>query len=145
MLIGTAALVVVASEGVQTAPGAAVAPVLGALALEDEAVIVVGQGVVLDRALGVVVDAGLDLVLKSKNTYDEASQTQFSPGIYELYQGATLLQREEMDFQTHLYRFGEMEQCLAELGFPSIKTYSTFSKDIAVDNRAEMFLFECSI
>lgn len=96
-------------------------------------------------SVSIKTDAGLDLVLKSKNTYDEASQTQFSPGIYELYQGATLLQREEMDFQTHLYRFGEMEQCLAELGFPSIKTYSTFSKDIAVDNRAEMFLFECSI
>lgn len=88
---------------------------------------------------------GLDLVLRSKNTYDEASQTQFSPGIYELYQGTTLLQSEEMDFQTHLYRSGEMEQYLREADFPSIKTYSSFAKDTAVDDRAELFLFECSI
>ena len=86
---------------------------------------------------------GFDLILKGKNHYDESSQTQFSPGIYELYRGAELLQSEFMDFQTHLYKFGEMERYLAEIGFTSIRTYSSFSKDLAVDDQCEMFLFEC--
>ena len=49
-----------------------------------------------------------------KNHYDEKAQTQFSPSIYELYNGAELLQSESMDFQTHLYRYGEMEAYLIE-------------------------------
>ena len=57
---------------------------------------------------------GFDLLLKGKNHYDETSQTQFSPSIYELYNGAELLQSESMDFQTHLYRYGEMEAYLIE-------------------------------
>ncbi len=88
---------------------------------------------------------GFDLTLKEKHYYDEQSQTQFSPGIYELYSGTKLLQRERMDFQTHLYKFGEMEQHLKELGFTAIKTYSSFSKEIAVDGQCDMFLFECSL
>lgn len=87
---------------------------------------------------------GLELVLKTKNSYDEQSQTQFSPGIYELYDKEELIQREMMDFQTHLYQFGEMEQYLKELGFQQIQTYSSFSKEIAVDDSCEMFLFECT-
>lgn len=88
---------------------------------------------------------GLDLILKSKNHYDEQSQTQFSPGIYELRRGEQLLQSEPMDFQTHLYRFGEMEGYLKEIGFAKVATYSSFSKEIAKDDRCEMFLFECSL
>lgn len=87
---------------------------------------------------------GYDLILKSKNRYDEQSQTQFSPSVYELYNGTELLQSEPMDFQTHLYQFGEMEQYLAEIGFAEIKTYSSFSKDIAINDNCEMFLFECN-
>ena len=53
---------------------------------------------------------GLNLILKEKNYYDDKSQTQFSPSIYELYNNTELLRIENMDFQTHLYRLGEMEQ-----------------------------------
>ena len=88
---------------------------------------------------------GFDLILKNKNYYDEQSRTQFSPGIYELYNGTELLQSEYMDFQTHLYEFGEMERLLKEIGFTNVKTYSSFSKDVAVDDTCEMFLFECSV
>ena len=88
---------------------------------------------------------GFDLILKNKNYYDEQSRTQFSPGIYELYNGTELLQSEYMDFQTHLYKFGEMERLLKEIGFTNVKTYSSFSKDVAVDDTCEMFLFECSV
>lgn len=87
---------------------------------------------------------GLDLVLKGKNYYDEEKQTQFLPGIYELYEESTLLKKEIMDFQIHLYRFGEMEEYLKEAGFTEIKTYSDFNKEMAVDDKCEMFLFECS-
>ena len=48
-----------------------------------------------------------------------------------------------MDFQIHLYKFGEMEQYLNEIGFSKIKTYSSFSKEIATSDKDEMFLFEC--
>ena len=88
---------------------------------------------------------GYDLILKMKNHYDEKAQTQFSPSIYELYNGAELLQRENMDFQTHLYRYGEMEKYLRECGFRSISTYSNYQKAAAVDDRCEMFIYECSI
>lgn len=86
---------------------------------------------------------GYTLVLKTKNHYDAKSQTQYSPGLYELYDGETLIQSELMDFQTHLYKFGEMEQYLKELGFIKIKTYASFSKKPASGDGDEMFLFEC--
>lgn len=88
---------------------------------------------------------GFDLILKTKNHYDEKTQTQYSPGIYELYDGTELLQREEMDFQTHLYRFGEMEALLRNIGFTDVKTYASFEKEIASDDQCEMFLFECRV
>ncbi len=88
---------------------------------------------------------GFDLPLKSRNFYDVSSQTQFSPGIYELYDGTELLQRETMDFQTHLYKFGEMERYLREIGFEKIKTYSSFQKEIASGSKCDTFLFECSL
>lgn len=88
---------------------------------------------------------GLDLTLKSKNYYDEHSRTQFSPGIYELRRGEELLQSEFMDFQTHLYRFGEMEELLGEIGFETVRTYRSFAKEIATDDNCEAFLFECSL
>lgn len=49
-----------------------------------------------------------------------------------------------MDFQTHLYKFGQMEQLLKDIGFTNVKTYSTFAKDLAQDNQTNMFLFECT-
>lgn len=89
---------------------------------------------------------GFELVLKIKNAYDEQSQTQFSPSIYELYNhNGELLQTENMDFQTHLYKFGEMEKYLQKIGFKNVKTYSSFSKNIAVNENCEMFLFECAL
>ena len=86
---------------------------------------------------------GYTLILKTKNHYDIQSQTQFSPGLYELYDGTTLIQSERMDFQTHLYKFGEMEQYLGEIGFSKVITYSSFSKELATSDNDEMFLFEC--
>lgn len=85
-----------------------------------------------------------DLVLKTKNRYDEHTQTLFSPGVYELYDGGKLLRRENMDFQTHLYRLGEMEAMLQNVGFSSIAVYSSFEKELAVDNNSEFFLYECN-
>ena len=83
--------------------------------------------------------------MKNKHDYDEQSQTQFSPGIYELYDDTKLLQSEHMNFQTHLYKFGEMEQYLSEAGFTEIKTYSSFQKEIAIDDQCESLMFECSV
>ena len=88
-------------------------------------------------------EEGLRLCLRTRNHYDEESRTQFSPGIYELYDGETLLQEEFMDFQTHLYSFGEMEAYLEEAGFKVEAVYSDYSKHVAEDDSCEMFLFEC--
>jgi len=85
------------------------------------------------------------LILKNKNRYDDRTQTQISPGVYELYDGDKLLQSEEMDFRTHLYKFGEMESYLREIGFSSVKAYSSFSKEIAVNDKCEMLLYECGL
>lgn len=88
---------------------------------------------------------GFHLTLKSKNYYDEQSQTQFSPSIYELYNGAELLQSEPMDFQTHLYQFGEIEPYLREIGFQTVVIYSSFQKEMATGDQDEMFLYECTL
>lgn len=88
---------------------------------------------------------GFDLLLKGKNYYDEKTHTQFSPSIYELYDGDRLIQSEEMDFQTHLYELGEIEDYLFDIGFTEVKVYSSYDKTIAEDNQAEMFLYECSV
>lgn len=88
---------------------------------------------------------GLTLLLKTKNYYEERSQTQFSPGVYELYRSEELLQREPMDFQTHLYRSGEMEELLRELGFSHVAAYGSFQKEPAAGDGCGMFLFECGL
>lgn len=87
---------------------------------------------------------GFDLVLKGKNFYDEKTHTQYSPSIYELYNGVELLQQELMDFQTHLYELGEIESFLKEIGFTKVNVYSSYEKVPAEDDLAEMFLYECS-
>ena len=86
---------------------------------------------------------GYDLILKCKNYFDEKSSTQYSPSIYELYDGNTLLQREKMDFQTHLYKLGEIEPYLYSIGFANVSVYSSYNKKPAADNNSDMFLFEC--
>ena len=95
--------------------------------------------------VSVKTEQGYDLLLKTKNYYDEQTQTQFSPSVYELYKGTQLLQSETMDFQTHLYKLGEMEKLLREIGFSSIKVYSSFNKDFAIDNKSETLLYECTL
>lgn len=96
-------------------------------------------------SISVKTKEGFDLILKGKNYYDEKTHTQFSPGIYELYDGEKLLQQEPMDFQIHLYELGELEQFLLDIGFTDVKVYSNYDKEIAVDNETEMFLFECTV
>lgn len=98
-----------------------------------------------ETSVSVKMKNGFDLVLKTKNYFDVQQQIQFSPGIYELYDRDKLLKSEHMDFQTHLYKFGEMENYLREAGFTEIKTYSSFEKEIAIDDCCNMFLFECNL
>jgi len=95
----------------------------------------------------VVVDAGdgRQLALRSKSRFDEATQTQFSPSLYELYGGGRLLRREEMDFQTHLYKLGEMDAILKEIGFQKVLVYASFDKEPAQTDDCESFLYECSL
>ena len=88
-------------------------------------------------------DDGRRLELSSKSRYDEATGTQYSPAVYALYEGDALIQREEMDFQTHLYALGEMESLLEECGFTEVATYASFDKDIARSNSTESFFYEC--
>ena len=40
---------------------------------------------------------------------------------------------------------GEMEKLLREIGFSSIKVYSSFNKDFAIDNKSETLLYECTL
>ena len=47
--------------------------------------------------------------------------------------------------KTHLYKFGEMEPYLKEMGFKTVIVYSSFQKEPAVGNQNEMFLYECLI
>lgn len=94
-------------------------------------------------AISVKTAQGYDLLLKNRNHYEESSRTQFSPGVYELYDGNRLLRQERMDFQTHLYAFGEMDLMLREAGFTRIAVYSAFDKTPAADDKSEMLLYAC--
>lgn len=86
------------------------------------------------------------LIFKSKNYYDKKTQTLFSPGIYEFYDNkGCLLQKEEIDFQIHLYKYGEMDRYLKEIGFKNIKIYLSFNKDLTINDKSEFLLCECSI
>ena len=95
-------------------------------------------------SISVKTKEGYELILKVKNYYDENTHTQYSPSIYELYDGTKLLQQERMDFQTHLYELGEIEPYLKEIGFTKVNVYSSYDKKIAENNLTEMFLYECS-
>ena len=44
-----------------------------------------------------------------------------------------ILQSETMDFQTHLYRYGEMEKYLRECGFENILTYARSRRQFPVN------------
>jgi SAM-dependent methyltransferase len=94
-------------------------------------------------SINVKTKEGFDLILKTKNTYDPVNKIQYSPSIYELFDHGKLIQKEKMDFQTRLYELGELEHILKDIGFKKCTVYSTFSKDIALNNTAEMFLYEC--
>lgn len=97
------------------------------------------------NSISVKTKEGFELTLKGKNYYDEKTHTQFSPSIYELYDGTKLLQQEKMDFQTHLYELREIEPYLSEIGFTKVNVYSSYDKTIAENNLTEMFLYECSL
>ena len=88
---------------------------------------------------------GFSLVLKNKSYYDEKSRTQFYPSIYELYDGSTLIQSEYMDFQIHLYEYGEMDMYLKEIGFHKVNVYTSFDKKNSVESDTNMLLYECWI
>lgn len=93
----------------------------------------------------VTTQAGDELLLESKNHYDSATQTQYMPGIYTLRRQGQVLAQETMDFQTHLYRLGEMEALLAGAGFCQVSTYADFQRRPALDDKCEQFLLECRL
>lgn len=90
-------------------------------------------------------DDGGELRFSSMDRYDAKTQTQYSPGRYELYRDGELVESEWMDFQIRLYRFGELEQRLERAGFASVTTYRSFDKEPAKGDMDEMFLYECSV
>lgn len=95
------------------------------------------------KDLTVTPSEGLEIALWTKNRYDAQTQTQYSPGRYVLSRGEEALRQEEMDFQTHLYRTGEMDALLEQAGFTQIKAYGGYDKSPAKAEEGEMLLYEC--
>ena len=83
------------------------------------------------------------LLLKLKNFYDEKTQTQYMPQIYELYKNGELLQSEKMDFQVHLYNFDEMDEILKTVGFEKVKVYTDYNKNYNIDGENKVLIYEC--
>ena len=54
-----------------------------------------------------------------------------------------LLQNEQMDFQTRLYRLGELDELLKQSGFAGYRVYSGFEKTAAENSDSGMLLYEC--
>lgn len=89
-------------------------------------------------------DDGGELRFSSMDRYDAKTQTQYSPGRYELYRDGEPVESEWMDFQIRLYRLGELERRLERAGFAGVTTYRSFDKEPAEGDIDEMFLYECS-
>ena len=64
-------------------------------------------------------------------------------GLYELKEGGSLLRSETMDFRIRLYQVGEMERILDEIGFSSVRAYSSFDKTGNPNNDCDCFIYEC--
>lgn len=88
---------------------------------------------------------GRTLTLKSAYDFDEKTRVQMAPGLYELWEGETLLRSETMDFRIRLYEVGEMERILGEVGFSSVRTYSSFDKTENLSDDCECFIYECRL
>lgn len=86
---------------------------------------------------------GETLVYKSRQHYETATQTLFAPGTYELYREGTLMKREVMDFQMHLYRLGEMDEHLRAAGFEQIQVFADFDRKTQADSNSPMLLYVC--
>lgn len=83
------------------------------------------------------------LKLKMNYRYDGQTQIQYSPSIYERWDGEKLLQSEQMDFQTRLYQLGELDGLLHKAGFASWQVYDRFDKHLAQGSGNGMLLYEC--
>lgn len=96
-----------------------------------------------------VIDARVDmghgrtLTLKSTYDFDEKAKVLLAPGLYELKEGGSLLRSETMDFRIRLYEVGEMERILDEIGFSSVRAYSSFDKTGNPNNDCDCFIYEC--
>lgn len=91
----------------------------------------------------VTIDDRHKLTLKTKNRFDARTNTQYSPGIYELLEDGRSIKVEYMDFQTHLFSFGELDEVLDAAGFEISGVFSSFDKKPATGNDDAMFLYEC--
>ena len=86
---------------------------------------------------------GRTLTLKSTYDFDEKAKVLLAPGLYELKEGGSLLRSETMDFRIRLYEVGEMERILDEIGFSSVRAYSSFDKTGNPSNDCDCFIYEC--
>lgn len=86
---------------------------------------------------------GRTLTLKSTYDFDEKARVLLAPGLYELKEGDSLLLSETMDFRIRLYEVGEMERILGEVGFSSVRAYSSFDKEENPSNDCDCFIYEC--
>lgn len=86
---------------------------------------------------------GFLLKLKMCERYDAANQIQYYPSVYELWDGEQLLQNEQMDFQTRLYRLGDLDELLKQSGFAGYRVYSGFEKTAAENSNSGTLLYEC--
>lgn len=100
-----------------------------------------------DGELSQTVDQPLEdgklLRMRMGARYDAAAQVQYYPSVYELWQDGQLLHSEPMDFQTRLYRLGELDTLLAEAGFRSWTVYDRFDKHPAQGDETGTLLYEC--
>lgn len=86
---------------------------------------------------------GKTLLLKMGQRYDAESRIQYYPSVYELWDGQELLQSQTMDFQTRLYRLGELDEELKAAGFSEWKAFCDFQKTPACLQNTQMLLYEC--
>lgn len=86
---------------------------------------------------------GKTLLLKMGQRYDAESRIQYYPSVYELWDGQELLQSQTMDFQTRLYRLGELDEELKAAGFSEWKAFGDFQKTPACLQNTQMLLYAC--
>lgn len=86
---------------------------------------------------------GVSITVDAFPTYNPSSQIYNAFCRYSAIKNGTVVQSESEDFNMYLYRFSEMDKLLSDAGFSRIIKYQDYCKTLAINEQAEILIYEC--